>query len=48
MDLGISRDKCRLYDVFCNLPGQEAEVLHVICGVGGLLMVVLQGGERGQ
>lgn len=31
---------------FFRLLGQEAEVVLVTCGVGGLLKVILQGGER--
>lgn len=46
VNLGISGGKCRLCDVFFRLLGQEAEVVLVTCGVGGLLKVILQGGER--
>lgn len=46
VNLGISGGKCRLCDVSFRLLGQEAEVVLVTCGVGGLLKVILQGGER--
>lgn len=59
VDLGISRGKCGLCDMFCRLLGQQGKVLHATCGVSGLLKVelklaykacseLLQDGEGGQ
>lgn len=42
VDLGISRDKCGLCDVFYRLLGQQGKALHVTWGVGGLLKVELK------